>query len=380
MDRYQESRRVTTTGAWVNLSLAILKTSVGLIGRSPALFADGIHSLSDVVSDFFVLVAARVSNKGVDYNHPYGHQRIETLATIGLSVLLMLVGVGIAYEALENIIQGSDLIPDSYTVGAAILSVAANEWLFHYTMRAGRRINSDMLKANAWHNRSDALSSLVVLAGLVGALLGFPVLDAVAALFVCVLIVKMGVTWLVQSFSELVDTGVDQNTVKAIEQAIMGTGGVKGFHQLRTRRMAGKAFLDVHVLVDNEISVSEGHHIGEHVRANIQQAISDVEDITVHIDVDNHQEQIPQPSQLTPLRQEIVVPLMQRWQAIMDTSLIHHVNLKYFRGEVEVTLVLDEAVLSKYDYTALARELEATCDEMGCLKAVHVQVSLARRV
>ncbi|MFT6834495.1 MAG: cation diffusion facilitator family transporter [Francisellaceae bacterium] len=371
-DRYQESKRVTITGAWINLSLALIKISVGLIGRSPALFADGIHSLSDLISDFFVLFAAKVANKGVDYNHPYGHQRIETLATIGLSFLLIAVGSGIAYDAISHLISGTIFIPDKYTIVAAIISILANEWLFRHTLKTADKIGSDLLRANAWHSRSDALSSIVVLVGLIGSFLGFPIMDAIAAIIVCLMIIKMGVTWTIQSFSELVDTGLDKESIAKIEAAILSTDGVKDFHLLRTRKMAGKAFLDVHVLVDGEISASEGHHIGEHTRANINSSIDDIEDITVHIDVDNHPEGIPKPEQLAPLRRTVIDKLMPHWEKIIKKSNIQKIDLKYLNGKIQISLFLYEPNLNKDQINTLINELEKTAAHLKKVSDIKV--------
>lgn len=288
--RYQAIKKVTIVGMTINSILAIVKIIVGLIGRSPALFADGIHSLSDLVSDLFVLFAARYASKEVDHNHPYGHQRIETIATVALSIVLIVAGFGIAYDSISHLLSGSASQPDNYTIIAAVFSILANEWLFRYTLKTANKIDSDMLKANAWHSRSDALSSIVVLIGLIASMMGYPFMDAVAAIIVCLMIIKMGITWGYQAISELIDTGAEPETIENISQIIQNTEGVLDFHNLRTRKMAGQLLLDVHIQITSNLSASEGHYIGERVRATLSEKVEDIKDITVHIDIDNHPE------------------------------------------------------------------------------------------
>jgi cation diffusion facilitator family transporter len=372
LDRYQESKRITIIGAWINLSLAFIKITIGLLGRSPALFADGIHSLSDLISDFFVLFAAKVSNKGVDYNHPYGHQRIETLCTIVIAVMLIFVGGGIAYDAIYHLIEGTVYIPDKWTVVAAVISILANEWLFRYTLKTANKIDSDLLRANAWHSRGDALSSIVVLVGLIGSMIGLHFLDAIAAIIVCVMIVKMGITWGIESISELIDTGIDQESIQKIEDAIKNTDGVRDFHQLRTRKMAGKVFLDVHILVDSNITVSEGHHIGEYTRAAINNAIDGIEDITVHIDVDNHPEGIPKSEQLAPSRKEITDIMLPEWEKIINTNDIRWIDLKYLNGKIQISLFLYETAIKEKSASMIIEELEKTITTLPRIN--HLQI------
>ena len=184
------ARRVTWVGAIINLVLSILKIIVGIIGHSAALVADGVHSLSDLASDWLVLLASKHGAQPADDEHPYGHARIETAATVVLGTMLMIVANGIAWNAVERSLAEDELLTPSFlAIGIAILSLTSKEWLYQYTMKAARSIRSKLLEANAWHHRSDAISSLVVLVGIAGAMVGYPVLDAIAAFgefdFVC---------------------------------------------------------------------------------------------------------------------------------------------------------------------------------------------------
>ena len=335
--RYQAIKKVTIVGMIINSILAIVKIIVGLIGRSPALFADGIHSLSDLISDLFVLFAARYSSKEVDHNHPYGHQRIETIATVALSLILIAAGFGIAYDAISHLLADTVTQPDNYTIIAAVFSILANEWLFRYTLKTANKIDSDMLRANAWHSRSDALSSVVVLIGLLGSMIGYPFMDAIAAIIVCLMIIKMGVTWGYQAISELIDTGAEPETIEEISKIIQSAEGVLDFHNLRTRKMAGQLFLDVHILIASNLSASEGHYIGERVRATLSEKVENIKDITVHIDVDNHPEGTLKLADLPLSRKELlnsVAPILEKEG--LDKFL--HATQIYYDGK-NITIV-----------------------------------------
>jgi cation diffusion facilitator family transporter len=351
-DRYQITKKVTIVGMFVNALLAFSKTIVGLIGRSPALFADGIHSFSDLLSDFMVLFAAKYANKGEDHNHPYGHERLETLATLVLSGLLIAIGFMIVYHSLAGLIAGDYVIPNKFTVFAAIFSILGNEFIYQYTMSAARKIDSDMLRANAWHSRSDMWSSVVVLVGLCGAFLGFPWMDAIAAMIVCYMIVKMGVKWGYSAVAELIDEGVDEETRKEIKTIIANTEGVVDFHYLRTRKMAGKIVLDVHVLVDKFSTASEGHYIAEVVKSNIYFQIDNIKDITVHIDVSNHEDGVIKKEHFEPSRKEILELISEFFTKNglnKDLILDKKPSLYYFDKEIVVDLYLKNSQdIAKY--------------------------------
>jgi cation diffusion facilitator family transporter len=310
-NRYQITKKVTLVGMFINSLLAFVKMLIGIVGRSPALFADGVHSLSDLISDVMVLFAAKYANKGEDDDHPYGHEKIETLATLVISALLITAGFMIVYHSLATLISGEYSMPDKFTMYAAIFSIFGNEFIYQYTMRAANKIDSDMLRASAWHSRSDMWSSVVVLVGLIGAFYGFIWMDALAAFVVCYMIVKMGVKWGYSSVAELIDEGVDDDTRKSIKDIIANTEGVEDFHYLRTRKMAGKIILDVHVLVDKYSTASEGHYVAEIVKSNIYHNVENIKDITVHIDVANHEDGVIKLENFEPSRKDI-------YQAILD--------------------------------------------------------------
>ncbi|MCW8847600.1 MAG: cation diffusion facilitator family transporter, partial [Sedimenticola sp.] len=264
--RYKAIQRVTVVGVVVNLVLAVSKTTIGFLAQSQSLVADGIHSLSDLLSDALVFFAARHAHHGPDEAHPYGHGRFETAGTLGLGLLLALVAIGITWDAVERLFSPDALLhPKPIALYAAAFSIVANEWLYHYTARVARRIKSDLLQANAWHHRSDALSSIVVLVGVAGTMAGLPYLDAIAAIGVGLMIARIGwdLSW--PAFQELVDEGLDEDRLDRIREIIGQIGGVQDIHMLRTRRIGGEATVDVHILVEPWLSVSEGHMIGQTV-------------------------------------------------------------------------------------------------------------------
>ena len=311
--RYETARHVTLVGALVNAFLGSIKMLGGIFFHSHALFADGLHSFSDLITDGMVVFASKYGSQHADDSHPYGHQRIETAATFFLAMLLIVTGAGIAWDALSELLRGYHTRPGTWALPIALLSIAANEALFHYTHRAGKHIQSDLLLANAWHHRSDAASSLVVLAGLLGSLGGFVYLDAVAAIIVGLLIIQMGVTYSWNSIKELVDTAVDPLQRTTIKNAIQHIDGVKRIHQLRSRMMGRDIFIDVHILVSPFISVSEGHFIAQNVHYELVKQISGVQDVTVHVDPED--DETASPSLHLPNRKMLEETLVHPWRA-----------------------------------------------------------------
>ncbi len=344
--KYPVAIRVMLITAIFTIVLAALKLTFGYIGSSHALFADGIHSLADVLIDTLVLFAAHYGSKSADSNHPYGHGRIETAATFGLALILVLTGIGIMLNAGEHVWGKIPAPrPELITLWIAIAAIVVNEGLFRYTLRAAKNTQSPLLTANAWHSRSDAATSVVVVLGIGGALLGFHYLDALAAIVVGIFIIKMGIKLGWSSIAELVDTGVDDHTLIQIKEVIKQVPGVCTLHQLRTRTINNKIFLDVHVLVDAKISVSEGHYIGDQVYIALKKHIEKIADVTVHVDPED--DEIVKPSDNLPNRKEIIVQLHQHWEKylpkeILDNALTH-ITLHYLNGRLQIELHLPKA-------------------------------------
>lgn len=360
--RYGQVRHVTLVGAVVNFVVAVVKLVAGFLGQSQALIADGFHSLADLASDFLVLFAAKHGSRAADEDHPYGHARIETLATLGLGLALIATGLGVAWDAVTRLMQpGSLLQPGYLALGVAFLSIFAKEWVFHYTMRFARRLNSALLRANAWHSRSDAIASGVAVIGIGGTLLGYTYLDAVAALVVAWMIAKIGWDLAWQGGSELVDTGLDAEQVQTIRRRILAVDGVRAVHTLRTRRMGGGALVDVHVLVDPHLSVSEGHYISQAVYDRLVSDVSEVQDVLVHVDPED--DETTAPTRGLPSRSEVLDRLRPRWAQIPGAQHISQITLHYLDGRVVVEIALPLAsVAGLTEARRLADELAASAE------------------
>jgi cation diffusion facilitator family transporter len=370
-ERYKATTRVTVVGAVVNFILAIFKIIIGTIGHSHALIVDGIHSFSDLLSDGLVVFAAKHGNKSPDDDHPYGHARIETAFAAVLGGILIAVGVGIVIDAVERLTSGDILTPESITVWVALLSVLSKEALYRYTMVYATRFNSSLLKANAWHHRSDAVSSIVVLVGIVGSIAGFPYLDAAAAVIVSMMVVKIGWEIAKESIEQLVDKGLDPDKVESISAHIAEIPGVKRMHMLRTRQMGAEALLDVHVEVAPELSVSEGHRIGDEVSKELTREFSDISQVLIHIDPEDDEES-PKSSDL-PLRNEIMSDLKQCWDKVVETSNIEDVVFHYLDGKVRIQVILSLSILSAFDDAiAISKKLSESVRGLAYIKNLEV--------
>lgn len=334
-ERYSAAKKITLIGAFVNMCLGIVKCIGGFVFHSHALIADGLHSFSDLFIDTVVLFASKYGSQHADSSHPYGHQRIETAATFLLAQLLVATGALIAWDSLDELWHRTHDTPTTWALPIAFLSVVANELLFYVTRRIGQSIKSDLLIANAWHHRSDAASSLVVLFGILGSVLGFSALDAVAAVVVGILIIQMGISYGWRSIKELVDTAVDEKQIQQIETLIQKMPGVRKIHQLRTRSMGGDIYVDVHVLVSSFISVSEGHFIAQMVHHDLLKALPEVKDVTVHIDPED--DELSTPNLNLPHRETLESSLLVDWKK--NYPEIQSWMIHYLEGQIIIDLI-----------------------------------------
>lgn len=342
----EQKKRVTLIGAAVNLLLAVVKIAVGKMAASHALVADGIHSLSDLLTDLLVWFATHYGSQAVDEDHPYGHARFETVATVVLGGLLIVVGVGIGWDAVSRI-TGPEIVlkPSAIALFAALFSILANEGLFRYTLRVAKETRSRLLEANAWHHRSDSISSVIVFVGIGGSLVGVEVLDDFAAIAVAIMVAKIGYDLLKESLSELVDTSLPKERLEEIRAAIRDVDGVASLHFLRTRRMGGEALVDVHIQVDSEITVSEGHLISDTVKYRLLNRFEEVSDVLVHVDPEDDEEIALNAS--LPLRKELEGRIQAVWSGVEAASRLKKINLHYLQGKVIVEVILPLALLSE---------------------------------
>lgn len=358
--RSKETQKAAIVGGLVNIVLAVSKTVVGVVANSHALLADGIHSFSDLASDALVWWASRQSAEGPDEEHPYGHGRFETAATLGLGIFLVLVALSIVWDGAERLFSDSHAMPGTLALWVAGFSILANEALYWYTLLIARRINSDMLRANAWHHRTDAISSIVVLIGIGGSLMGWVYLDSIAALIVGLMVAKIGWDLGREAMEELVDKSLDEDSVRKAHETINAIDGVCSVHMLRTRyKGANEASADVHVQVTPRLSVSEGHMISQAVEDRLKENIEIISDVTVHIDPEDD-ESAP-PCRGLPLRCDALEELKAIWNDDLAMSEASSINLHYLSGKIDVEVVLPlSSYISVSKTKALKDSLQAT--------------------
>lgn len=289
--RSKEAKKITLFGFWVNSILTVCKIYAGIIGKSSAMVADGIHSLSDFLTDVIVLVGFKFSEQPEDECHNYGHDKYETLATTLISIFLVIVGFEILKSGIRNIIlvfQG-ELLPQPKMIAlvAAIISIATKEFLYHYTVAAGKRMNSSAITANAWHHRSDALSSIGTLIGIGGAILlgdQWTILDPIASVVVSILIFKVAMEILLPAINELMESALCEEEKEKIEIVLNNCKDIKGYHRLRTRKLGTKVIIELHILVDEGLNIRLAHQIATTIENEIKDIFGNISIITIHIE------------------------------------------------------------------------------------------------
>jgi cation diffusion facilitator family transporter len=291
--RAQEIRKITVIGAIVNIILTLLKIIAGVFGRSAAMVADGIHSLSDLLSDIVVLAFTHISSKGKDKNHSFGHGKFETLATLIVSVILAAVGGRLMVNGVKSIIEainGNSIpVPGTIALWAAIISIVSKEILYQATIRTAKRANSPVAMANAWHHRSDALSSIGSLAGIAGAMVlgeNWTILDPIASCCISIAIILVAVKMALPSLEELLETSLPDEIEKDIISVANSVQGVENIHELKTRRNGVSYIIDAHIVVNPRISVTEAHNIATDVENAIREKYGNETQINTHIEPD----------------------------------------------------------------------------------------------
>jgi cation diffusion facilitator family transporter len=367
--RFAAARKSTWVSILINLLLTFTQVFAGFFGKSQSLMADGLHSLADLLSDVLVLFANRHGNKHADANHPYGHARIETAASLILGASLAALGVGLLIAAgmrLQHPEQVQAVHP--FTLWVAIFALIAKEGMFRYMLSVAQRVRSQMLVANAWHARSDAASSLVVVVGIIGNLLGYTFLDLVAAAVVGVMIAYMGIQFARDALLELVDTGLDEEEVRAIRNTLKAVPGVMGLHDLRTRKMADNALVDAHIMVDPKISVSEGHYIAEAARGAVLKN-HHVMDVMVHIDPEDDAHS--RPNSHLPQRHLLVAHLLSRLGESFPVST--RIVLHYLNGKIEAEILLDNPA----DFSDLQHKCSALVADDPYFRTISLHHTIA---
>lgn len=286
MNSVKTANRVSVVSIIVNVVLSLFKLIVGIFAHSSALISDAVHSASDVVSTIAVILGVNISAKASDKGHQYGHERMESIFSILLAILLFATGAGIGVSGIKAVIGGNyaDLkVPGFIAAVAAFVSIAVKEWMYHYTIRAAKKINSTALKADAWHHRSDAFSSVGSLAGVIGARLGFPICDPIASVIICVFIVKAAWDVFYEAVNELVDRAADDEICTKLRELILEQEGVMGIDDMKTRLFGSKMYVDVEIGADGEWTLRRAHDVAQQVHDKIEQEFPAVKHCMVHV-------------------------------------------------------------------------------------------------
>jgi cation diffusion facilitator family transporter len=373
-DRLRVLSSVTVLGAAANLLLVVLKGGVGLAGGSSVLVADAVHSLSDLAGDVVTVFSLRVAAKPPDEEHPYGHGRYETLGMAALAVVLLGAAVGIAWDAWSRF--GESVEPAAITLWVAAFSIAVKEALFQVTLRIGRRYESPLVVTNAWHHRSDALSSVAALAGIAGARMGFPILDPAAAVVVAALIAKMALSLLNDAIREITDTALQRDMLQELGTGVRRLPGVVNLHELRARRMGARVLVDLHVEVDGSTTVSDGHQVAERVRQFVFQEHAGISEVLVHIDPEPDEHMGPG-DQLGRPRQEIESEVRRIALAVDGVRAVTHVLTHFLNRRVvlQVDIEVDPELLV-HEAAAVARSLRERLEAVRGVDFADIHLEL----
>jgi len=364
--------RITWIGAIVDTLLGLIKLAGGWLTGSSALIADGIHSLSDLITDAMVVIMLRLSHQPADREHPWGHGRIETLGTVIMGAALIAVAGGIGWNSILSWFSTEPAtIPGWQGLLIALVSIVAKEAIYQYTAAAGRRLNSDLLLANAWHSRTDALSSVAVLVGIGGAQLGFPWLDSLAALVVAMMIAQVGISLSWNSILQLIDTAPPEEELQPLLQQVRALNGVRDVHDVKARYTGSARALELHLVVAADCTASEGHHIAARARqALLQQQPAD--QIIIHIDTDLDESEADIAT--LPDRQQIIT-LLQPWLETVPASLLR-LDLHYQHATVALELCFSWTDSPPLPPAELAATLRAHLQSPAWLDRVRISYGI----
>ncbi|MBU2645906.1 cation-efflux pump [bacterium] len=369
----QEAVQVTVVGVIANLLLSLMKGIVGFFFLSSALIADAAHSLSDLMSDAVTLWSIYISRKPVDDSHPYGHGKFETIGTFFISMMLILAGFWIAVHGIGQL--DNPIVPQLPAVWMAAFSIVAKELLYRYAAHIGRKQNSRILLANAWHHRTDAISSLVVLAGILGAVLGYPLLDPIAAIIVSGWIIKTGLTIGYESIKELTDQVVEQEILRSIDSILTHVKGVEHFHQVRARRMGPYMLVDLNIEVEQTISVSASHQIAERVRYSILDRIPSVNEVLVHVDTERPHGEAP-PKLMRP-QKEIEADIQATVETFPEITELTHIICHYLSEKLTVQVHISvDPQRQIIEAKEIAHRLKTKIEQIDDIEAADIHLEI----
>ena len=373
--------RVTCLGLFANLILAIAKGFIGTIAHSSALIADAGHSVSDLLSDSITLWAVHMAGVPKDKNHPYGHGKFETVGTFIVAIFLLLTGVGVAWHVLNKI--DTPEVPGTAALWMAAIAICFKEGLFHVTRMIGRRSGSRVLLANAWHHRSDAISSVAALVGIGGAQWGIPLMDPIAGVLVAGLIIKTGIDIGYQSIRELTDETVEEEVISELVHILAEIDGVDHFHEMRARRMGPQLLVDLHIEVDSMMSISAAHQVAERVRLRILDELPAVNEVLVHVDAEDDFVEskggIEETKDIVLMRPqtEIESDVKKILTEIPEIQGITHIYCHYLNQEltVQVNILLDEEMQIR-DAQKIASKARMKIEEIKDIDAADLHLEL----
>ena len=282
MENIKIARKVTLVSILGNVLLSVIKIIAGIIGNSSAMIADGIHSVSDIVTSVIAYFGVKFSAKKEDVDHPYGHEKIELVVSKILAMILFATGIMVAYNAIQVIIKGTYVEPGYIAIYAAILSILFKEWMYRYTLKGAEKIGSNSLKVDAWHHRTDALSSVAALIGIAGAIYGYGVLEPLASLVIAVFIGKVAVDVYIDSVKGLIDTSASKEMIEKIESVVKTVDGVLAIDLLKTRLHGNKIYVDIEIAANGNQTLNESHEIAKKVHDSVEENVEEVKHCMVH--------------------------------------------------------------------------------------------------
>lgn len=276
--------KVSVISIILNCLLTLIKFISGVISKSSAMISDSVHSLSDVLSTFVVIIGVKISNKKADSDHPYGHERIECVSAIILSGMLFIIGALIGINGIKNVTNSSNLVmPGVLALIASIISIISKEAMYQYTIRVSKKINSAALKADAWHHRSDALSSIGSFIGILGSRLGFKIFDPLASVIISLCIIKVSIDIFKDAIDKMVDKSCDKEVIDKVISVIEKNESVKNIDDIKTRQFGNKAYVDVEISVDENLLLKDAHKIAEEIHNSVENEINIVKHCMVHV-------------------------------------------------------------------------------------------------
>ena len=288
-NRYDESNKITVISILLNIGLTILKILAGILGNSTAIIADGLHSASDIITSIGILIGNKISRKPRDDEHQYGHEKAESLVSFILAAVLIIVALKIGYDGVKELFNINDiLIPNALPLIVALISIGVKEYQYQITIRVAKRINSSSLKADAWHHRSDAFSSIAAFIGIGGAMLGFKILDPIASIIVAIVVVKVGANILKSACNELMDSSISKQDICEIESLVDKDDEIYGIKDFKSRKYGSVAYIDMSILIDNKKTLEEAHDIADNLEKIIISNLGYIKEINIHTEPYNN--------------------------------------------------------------------------------------------